>query len=157
MAVQLNRWLASGLAKPRFFSMGLMPAIWLVFAAFTDQLGANPAEALVRATGDWTLRTLCVLLAVTPLRVMAGLSSLARLRRMAGLFVYFYAVLHLLAYSGFDMGFDLGDIANDIVKRPFILVGFCAIVLLSPLAATSFNRAIKAMGARRWHLLHRFV
>jgi sulfoxide reductase heme-binding subunit YedZ len=157
MAVQLNRWLASGLAKPIFFSMGLMPAIWLVFAAFTDQLGANPAEALVRATGDWTLRTLCVLLAVTPLRVMAGLSSLARLRRMAGLFVYFYAVLHLLAYSGFDMGFDLGDIANDIVKRPFILVGFCAIVLLSPLAATSFNRAIKAMGARRWQLLHRFV
>ena len=157
MAVQLNRWLTSGLAKPIFFGLGLMPAVWLVFAAFTDQLGANPAEALVRATGDWTLRMLCVLLAVTPLRVMAGLSSLARLRRMVGLFVYFYALLHLLAYSGFDMGFDLGDIANDIVKRPFILVGFSAIVLLSPLAATSFNRAIKAMGGRRWQILHRLV
>jgi sulfoxide reductase heme-binding subunit YedZ len=157
MAVQLNRWLAGGLAKPIFLGLGLMPAVWLVFAAFTDQLGANPTEALVRATGDWTLRMLCVLLAVTPLRVMAGLSSLARLRRMVGLFVYFYAVLHLLAYSGFDMGFDLGDIANDIVKRPFILVGFSAIVLLSPLAATSFNRAIKALGAKRWQMLHRLV
>ena len=157
VAVLLNRWLASGPAKPIFFAVGLMPAVWLVFAAFADQLGANPAEALVRATGDWTLRMLCVLLAVTPLRVMAGLSSLARLRRMVGLFVYFYAVLHLLAYSGFDMGFDLGDIANDIVKRPFILVGFSAVVLLSPLAATSFNRAIKAMGAKRWQMLHRLV
>jgi sulfoxide reductase heme-binding subunit YedZ len=128
-----------------------------VFAALSDQLGANPAEALVRATGDWTLRALCLVLAITPVRTALGVSALARMRRMAGLFVYFYVTLHLLAYSWFDMGFELADIAKDIAKRPFILVGFCAFVLLTPLALTSFNRAIKALGAKRWQLLHRLV
>jgi sulfoxide reductase heme-binding subunit YedZ len=98
-----------------------------------------------------------MVLAVTPLRVVAGLPALARFRRMVGLFVYFYVVLHLLSYSWFDMGFDLGDIVKDIIKRPFILVGFAAFVLLTPLAATSFNRAIKALGAERWQALHRLV
>jgi sulfoxide reductase heme-binding subunit YedZ len=129
----------------------------LIYAAATDQLGANPAEALVRSTGDWTLRMLCVVLAVTPVRTVTGWSALARFRRMTGLFVYFYAVLHLLSYSWFDMGLDVGDIAKDIAKRPFILVGFTAIVLLTPLAATSFNRAIRALGAARWQRLHRLV
>jgi sulfoxide reductase heme-binding subunit YedZ len=128
-----------------------------VLAAFTDQLGANPAEALVRATGDWTLRMLCIVLAVTPVRVAAGITALAKYRRMSGLYVYFYAVLHLLSYSGFDMGFDVADIAKDIAKRPFILVGFTSVVLLTPLAATSFNRAIRTLGAKRWQLLHRLV
>jgi len=100
---------------------------------------------------------LCVVLAITPLRVMAGLPTLAKFRRMAGLFMYFYAVLHLLAYSWFDMGFDLADIAKDIAKRPFILVGFTAVVLLTPLALTSFNRAIRALGGRTWQMLHRLV
>jgi sulfoxide reductase heme-binding subunit YedZ len=122
-----------------------------------DQLGANPAEALVRATGDWTLRMLCVVLAVTPLRVLTGASALARFRRMLGLFTYFYALLHLLSYSGFDMAFDLADISRDILKRPFILVGFTAFVLLTSLALTSFNRVIKALGARNWQRLHRAV
>ncbi|HMA08262.1 MAG TPA: protein-methionine-sulfoxide reductase heme-binding subunit MsrQ, partial [Ramlibacter sp.] len=135
----------------------VLPFAWLVYGAATNQLGANPAEYLERALGDWTLRFLCLTLAVTPLRVIAGVPALARFRRMLGLFVYFYVVLHLLAYSWFDMGFDIADIAKDIAKRPFILVGFSAFVLLTPLAATSFNRAVKALGARRWQALHRLV
>jgi len=139
------------------FLFCLLPFAWLVYGAFTNGLGANPAEYLIRATGDWTLRFICIVLAVTPLRSIANLPALARFRRMLGLFVYFYVVLHLLSYSGFDMGFDVGDIAHDIAKRPFILVGFLAFVLLTPLAATSFNRAIKAMGAKRWQMLHKLV
>lgn len=157
MHTVLNRWLSRGWVKPGLFVLCLLPAVWLVLGAATDRLGANPAEALLRATGDWTLRALCLLLCITPLRVIGGLPALARLRRMLGLFVYFYAVLHLLAYSGFDRGFDLADIAKDIAKRPFILVGFSAFVLLTPLAATSFNRAIKAIGAKRWQALHSLV
>jgi DMSO/TMAO reductase YedYZ heme-binding membrane subunit len=124
--------------------------------AFTDTLGANPAEALIRSTGDWTLRLLCLVLAVTPLRAWTGTPALARFRRMLGLFVYFYVVLHLLSYGWFDMGFDLADIMRDIIKRPFILVGFRALLLLTPLALTSFNRAIRRW-ARRWQRLHRLV
>jgi sulfoxide reductase heme-binding subunit YedZ len=144
-------------AKPVLFVLCLLPFAWLFYGAWTNQLGANPAEYLIRATGDWTLRFLCITLAVTPLRVLAGLPPLGRFRRMLGLFTYFYVVLHLLSYSWFDMGFDVPDIAKDIVKRPFILVGFAAFLLLTPLAATSFNRAIKAMGAKRWQTLHKLV
>jgi len=144
-------------AKPLAFLLALLPFSWLLHGAITNQLGANPAEYLSRATGDWTLRFLCITLAVTPLRVVAGIPALARFRRMLGLFVYFYAVLHFLAYSWFDMGFDPADIARDIPKRPFILVGFSAFLLLTPLAATSFNRAVKALGAARWQALHKLV
>ena len=144
-------------AKPLVFMLCLLPFAWLVYGAFNDGLGANPAEYLIRATGDWTLRFVCIALAVTPLRVMTGMPALARFRRMLGLFAYFYVVVHLLSYSGFDMNFDLADIARDIAKRPFILVGFSGFVLLTPLAATSFNRAIKALGARRWQALHKLV
>jgi sulfoxide reductase heme-binding subunit YedZ len=144
-------------AKPALFLVCLLPFAWLAYGAIADQLGANPAEALIRATGDWTLRFLCITLAVTPLRVLSGVAPLARFRRLLGLFTYFYVVLHLLSYSWFDMGFDVGEIANDIAKRPFILVGFLGFVLLSALAATSFNRAIKALGAKRWQLLHKLV
>ena len=144
-------------AKPVIFFMCLLPFTWLVYRAFANQLGANPAEALIRATGDWTLRFLCIVLAVTPLRTITNTPALARFRRMLGLFVYFYVVVHLLSYSWFDMGFDVPDIAKDIAKRPFILVGFSAFVLLTPLAATSFNAAIKALGAKRWQLLHKLV
>lgn len=153
----MNRFLLSPLAKPLLLAVCLLPCAFLVYAAASDQLGANPAEALVRSTGDWTLRFLCLVLAVTPLRIQAGLPSLARFRRMLGLFVYFYVLLHLLCYSWFDMGFELQDIARDITKRPFILVGFAAFVLLTPLAATSFNRAIRWLGAPRWRVLHRLV
>jgi methionine sulfoxide reductase heme-binding subunit len=144
-------------AKPTLFAICLLPFAWLFYSALTNQLGANPQEALIRATGDWTLRFLCIVLSVTPLRTIAGLPALARFRRMLGLFVYFYVVVHLLSYSWFDMGFDVADIAKDIAKRPFILVGFSGFVLLTPLAATSFNAAIKALGAKRWQLLHKLV
>jgi sulfoxide reductase heme-binding subunit YedZ len=157
MRAALNRWFSGPWAKPLWFLLSSLPAVWLVFAALTDQLGANPAEALVRSTGDWTLRALCLVLTITPLRTIFSVAALARLRRMAGLFVYFYVVLHLLAYGWFDMGFDVAEIAKDIAKRPFILVGFSAFVLLTPLALTSFNRAIKALGAKRWQALHRLV
>lgn len=144
-------------AKPLLFVAGLLPFAWLVYGAFADRLGANPAEYLIRATGDWTLRFLCLTLAVTPLRVLARLPPLARFRRMLGLFTYFYVVLHFLGFAWLDMGFDPGAIAKDIAKRPFILVGFTAFVLLTPLAATSFNRAIRALGPKRWQALHRLV
>ena len=145
------------LAKPLVFVLALLPFGYLLWATVFDHLGANPAEALVRSTGDWTLRMLCVVLSVTPLRVLTGNPALARFRRMLGLFVYFYVVLHLLSYSGFDMAFDVADIAKDIAKRPFILVGFAAFVLLTSLALTSFNRAIKALGAKNWQRLHQAV
>jgi sulfoxide reductase heme-binding subunit YedZ len=137
--------------------VGLMPLAWLVLQTVQDQLGANPAEALIRATGDWTLRGLCVVLAVTPLRNLLGWPELARFRRMLGLLVFAYASLHLLSYAWFDMGFDLADTLQDIVKRPFIWLGFSAFVILLALAATSFNRAVRWLGGRRWQWLHRGV
>ncbi len=155
--MQAARVLLHPAAKPVLFVLALLPFCWLMYGAFANQLGANPAEYLVRATGDWTLRFLCLVLAVTPLRVISRTPALARFRRMLGLFVYFYAVLHLLCYSGFDMAFDLADIGRDIAKRPFILVGFTAFLLLTPLAATSFNRAIRSLGAVRWKALHKAV
>ena len=155
--VRLKSLLLHRFAKPVAFVLALLPFCWLVYAAVTNQLGANPAEALIRSTGDWTLRFLCLVLTVTPLRVITSTPALARFRRMLGLFMYFYAVVHLLSYSWFDMGFDVPDIVKDIIKRPFILVGFAAIVLLTPLALTSFNRAIKTLGARRWQTLHKLV
>lgn len=144
-------------AKPLLFTLCLLPFVWLFYAAAANQLGANPAEALIRSTGDWTLRFLCLVLAVTPVRLWSKQPALARFRRMIGLFVFFYAVLHFLAYAWLDMGLDLATIARDIPKRPFALVGFLALLLLVPLAATSFNRAIKALGAARWQALHRLV
>ena len=153
----MRQFLLKPAAKPLVFLLCLIPFAWLVFRVFTQDLGANPQEALIRATGDWTLRFLCIVLAVTPLRTITKTPQLARFRRMCGLFVYFYVVIHLLSYSWFDMGFDVADIAKDIYKRPFILVGFSAFVLLTPLALTSFNRAIKTLGAKRWQLLHKLV
>jgi len=152
-----QRLLLHPAAKPLVFVVCLLPFAWLFYGALANQLGANPAEAMIRALGDWTLRFICIVLAVTPLRVISNTPALARFRRMLGLFAYFYVVMHLLSYSWFDMGFDVGDIIADIIKRPFILVGFLAFLLLTPLAATSFNAAIKAMGAKRWQWLHKLV
>lgn len=148
----LHRW-----AKPMVFALALWPFCWLLLAASTNQLGANPAQALSRATGDWTLRFLCLVLAVTPLRIITATAALARFRRMLGLFVYFYAVLHLLSYAWFDMGFGVMAITKDLAKRPFILVGFSTFVLLTALAVTSFNRAIKVLGGKRWRVLHKLI
>ena len=153
----LRSLLGQSQAKPFIFVLCTLPFFYLVWGASNDALGANPAEYLIRATGDWTLRFLCITLAVTPLRVATAIPELLRMRRMLGLFVYFYVSIHLLCYGWLDMGFEWIDIAADIAKRPFILVGFTAFVLLTPLAATSFNRAIRWLGAKRWQLLHRAV
>jgi len=144
-------------AKPALFVLALLPFTLLVLGVVQHTLGANPAEALIRSLGDWTLRFLCLTLAVTPLRQWTGLSALARFRRMLGLFTAFYAALHFCAYAVFDMGLVWSDIVRDVAKRPFILVGTSAFLLLLPLAATSFNRAIRALGAQRWQRLHRAV
>ena len=151
-----NQWIR-WVAKPGAFAASLAPAAWLLWAAANGQLSANPLADLTNETGVWTLRFLCITLAVTPLRVWTGQPALARFRRMLGLFAFFYVVLHFLSYSWLDMGFELQAIVKDIPKRPFALVGFTAFMLMIPLAATSFNRAIKALGARRWQLLHRSV
>jgi sulfoxide reductase heme-binding subunit YedZ len=153
----MRQLLLKPVAKPLVFLLCLLPFAWLAYNVIINNLGANPQEALIRATGDWTLRFLCIVLVVTPLRTISKTPQLARFRRMLGLFVYFYVVIHLLSYSWFDMGFDVTDIAKDIYKRPFILVGFAAFVLLTPLALTSFNRAIKTLGAKRWQMLHKLV
>ena len=153
----LKKLLMHRAAKPVVFALALLPFAWLVYAAAFDALGANPAEALVRSLGVWTLRSLCLVLAITPLRVLTGTPALARFRRMLGLFVFFYAALHMLAYAWFDMGLDWGGMVRDIAKRPFILVGFVALLLLTALAATSFNRAIKWLGGARWRALHQAV
>jgi len=145
------------LARPLVFALSVMPFVWLSLQAATDGLGANPQEALIRSSGDWALRFVCITLAITPLRVMSGLSAVARWRRMLGLFAFFYACVHLLSYAVFDMGLDGPDIVRDIIKRPFILVGTLTFLLLLPLAATSFNRAVRWLGAQRWQRLHRLV
>jgi sulfoxide reductase heme-binding subunit YedZ len=156
-AATVNAWLLQPAAKPVLFVLLLLPLAWLVWGAVAGTLGANPAEALIRSTGDWTLRALCLTLVVTPLRTLTGWHALARMRRMVGLFTFFYGVLHFLCFAWLDQGFDVAAILRDIAKRPFILVGSLGLLLMLPLAATSFNRAIKALGAARWQALHRLV
>ena len=155
--IAMNKLLLHPAAKPALFALALLPFANLLWGAVANTLGANPAEALIRGTGDWVLRFLCITLAVTPLREWTGWSGLARMRRMFGLFAYFYGVTHFLSYAWLDMSLDWADIVKDIPKRPFVLVGTLAMLLMTPLAATSFNRAIKAMGAKRWKTLHKLV
>ena len=153
----MRAWLRTRTAWWALLAIGLLPLVWLLGRTLTDQLGANPAETLIRASGDWTLRGLCLTLAITPLRVLLGWPELLRFRRLLGLLTFGYASVHLLCYAGFDMGLDWADIVNDIPKRPFVLVGTLAFALLLPLAATSWNGAIRRLGARRWQALHRCV
>jgi sulfoxide reductase heme-binding subunit YedZ len=153
----MRAWLRTRPAWWALLALGLIPLAWLVWRTASDQLGANPAETLIRATGDWTLRGLCLALAVTPLRVVLGWPELARFRRLLGLLTFGYASLHLVCYAWFDMGLDWPDIVHDIPKRPFVLVGSLAFVLLTLMAATSWNGAIRRLGAQRWQALHRSV
>lgn len=145
------------LLKASLFLLALVPFLRLVVATFTDGLGANPVEFITRNTGDWTLYLLCITLAVTPLRRFTNWIWLVKLRRMAGLYAFFYATLHFTTFLWFDHGFDIGEMWKDVVKRPFITVGFIAFVLLLPLAATSTNAMIKRVGAKNWQRLHRLV
>jgi len=143
--------------KASLFAIALLPFLRLVVATFTDQLGANPVEFITRNTGDWTLYLLCIALAVTPMRKLSGWTWLAKLRRMVGLFVFFYALLHFITFLWFDHGFDAIAMLADVIKRPFITVGFVAFLLLVAMAATSTNAIIKRMGAKNWQRLHRSV
>jgi sulfoxide reductase heme-binding subunit YedZ len=135
----------------------LLPAGNLMLAWQHDTLGANPIESLTHATGDWTLRLLLITLSITPLRHLTGWHWLVRLRRMLGLFTFAYASAHFLIYLWLDQFFDWHSIAADIMKRPFVTVGFAAFVLLIPLAATSTHGAMRRLGGRRWQALHRSI
>ncbi len=143
--------------KAVVFVLALLPLARLVAGFFLDRLGANPIELITRSTGTWTLSFLLITLSVSPLRELSGWNWLLRLRRMLGLFAFFYACLHFTTYIWFDQFFDWGAIWKDILKRRFIWIGFGAFLMLIPLAATSFNAAIRALGARAWQRLHRLV
>ncbi len=142
--------------KPIVFVICLTPLAMLVWDGFQDALGANPIEKITHRTGDWSLRFLLITLTVTPLRKIFGWKQLLRLRRMLGLFTFFYACIHFWISIVFDHFFDINEIAKDIVKRPYVTVGFSAFLLLIPLAATSTNRMMKKLG-RRWKQLHQLV
>lgn len=145
------------LIKAALFLACLLPFSRLVYAAFTGDFGPNPVEFVQRFTGTWTFNFLLLTLTVTPLRALTKAHWLTRLRRMLGLFTFFYACLHFGTFIGFDHAFDIDEIARDVIKRPFVTVGFAAFALLIPLAATSNAFAIRRLGGRRWQDLHRTV
>jgi sulfoxide reductase heme-binding subunit YedZ len=143
--------------KPLVFVACLAPLLWLGWRGYHQDLGANPIEFITHATGDWTIRFLCITLAVTPLRRLLGLPDLVRFRRMLGLFAFFYGVLHLLTWLWLDKFFDLHEMAADILKRRYITVGMLGFILMVPLAVTSTAGWIRRLGGRRWQSLHRLV
>ena len=143
--------------KAAVFVLALCPLARLAVGAFAGALGANPIEAITRSTGTWTLSFLLITLCVTPLRKLTGWNWLLRLRRMLGLYAFFYAVLHFITYVWLDQFFDLGAMVKDVVKRPFITAGFTSFLLLVPLAATSTSALVKKLGAKKWLALHRLV
>jgi sulfoxide reductase heme-binding subunit YedZ len=142
--------------KRAIFVLALAPLLRMVYLTVTDQL-VDPLEFITRGTGDWTLYFLCITLAVTPLRRLSGWNWLIKLRRMLGLYTFFYGLLHFTTFLWFDHFFDLGEMWKDVLKRPFITVGFIAFVLLIPLAITSTNGMIKRLGGKRWQWLHRLI
>ena len=152
-----NQWLLKPWGKPLLWAVAAVPALALLAGALTDGLGANPAQTLIQETGEWALRWLWLTLLVTPLREMAALPALLRYRRTLGVTAFVYAVLHLLSYAWLDKGWVVDDIVADVFKRNFILVGMLTFALMLPLALTSFNAAIRALGGRKWQLLHKLV
>ncbi|MCF6210871.1 MAG: sulfoxide reductase heme-binding subunit YedZ [Gammaproteobacteria bacterium] len=142
--------------KSTLFFACLLPLALLVWDGFHDALGANPIETITHRTGDWTLRFLLLTLAITPARRLLGWVWAVRLRRMLGLFAFFYACLHFLTYLVLDQFFDWGEIVKDIAKRPYITIGFSAFILLIPLAVTSTQAMMRRLG-RRWGQLHRLA
>jgi sulfoxide reductase heme-binding subunit YedZ len=143
--------------RAALFALALLPLARLVLLGVTGGLGANPVEFVTRSLGTWALVLLCVTLAVSPLRWLTGWAWLLRLRRMAGLFCFFYALLHVLTYAVLDHWLDWPALWADVVKRPFITAGFAAFVMLVPLALTSTHAMVRRLGARRWQALHRLV
>lgn len=145
------------IAKAMLFMAGLLPLARLVWLGVNDGLGANPIEFITHSTGTWTLVGLLTTLSITPLRKISGWSWLIRLRRMLGLFTFFYACLHFTTYIWLDQFFDMQTVVKDVIKRPFITVGFLAFVLLIPLAVTSTNAMMKRLGGKKWQTLHRLI
>jgi sulfoxide reductase heme-binding subunit YedZ len=143
--------------KTSVFIISLLPVSWLIYALFTHQLGANPIEAITRDLGDWAMRFLWLTLLITPLRWLTGWNQLMTIRRMLGLYVFFYAVLHVTMYLWLDQFFEWDEILKDIIKRPFITIGFFTFTALIPLVITSNNRMVKKLGGRRWKKLHRLT
>ncbi|ASU39463.1 sulfoxide reductase heme-binding subunit YedZ [Herbaspirillum sp. meg3] len=139
------------------FVLALLPLARLVLFVFLDKLGANPIEFITRNTGDWALYFLMITLAVTPLRRLTGWNWLVRLRRMLGLYAFFYVFLHFTIFFWLDHFFDFQEMWKDIVKRPFITVGVLAFALLIPLAITSTNAMVRRLGGKRWQWLHRLT
>ena len=152
----LSTVLKSAWAKPVLHLLCLVPLSALVWAAFSDGLGANPVEKLTHETGEWTLRLLLVTLALTPLRQWSGEGAWIRFRRMLGLYCYFYCCCHFLIWFIADHSLDVGAMFEDIVKRPYITLGFSAFLLLLPLALTSNQAMLRRLG-RRWKTLHKLV
>jgi methionine sulfoxide reductase heme-binding subunit len=144
-------------AKVALFLLCLVPAAHELWLGFHDGLGANPLEHIQHFTGDWTIWLLMITLSVTPLRKLLRWPALIRFRRMLGLFAFFYGCLHFTTYLWLDKFFDWGAIVKDIGKRPFITVGFLALVCLAPLAVTSTTGWIRRLGGRRWQMLHRLI
>jgi sulfoxide reductase heme-binding subunit YedZ len=144
-------------ARPLIHLACALPMLWLGTRAALDLLGANPVEAAIRFLGDWALRLLIVALAVTPIRLLSGWSAPVRYRRMLGLWAFAYVVLHVASYVILDQFFDWNAIGHDILKHKFITVGMAALILLTPLAATSTNAMIKRLGGPAWRRLHRAV
>jgi len=153
----MNHDIARRALKPVVFTLSCLPAAWLVYLAATNGLGANPIEKLIRYNGDWALRFLLIALAVTPVRILTGWTDVARVRRMLGLFAFFYVCLHISAYVGLDQFFNWRTIWADILKRVYITVGMAAFLTLIPLAVTSTSGMVKRLGARNWRRLHRVV
>jgi sulfoxide reductase heme-binding subunit YedZ len=144
-------WIKAGV-----FVLCLVPFARLVNGGFSNSLGANPIEAITRSTGWWTLFLLLATLSVTPLRKLSGAHWLLRLRRTLGLYAFFYACVHFITFVWFDHWFDFGEIVKDVVKRPFVTIGFAAFLLLWPLALTSTNAMVRRLG-RNWQRLHRLI
>jgi sulfoxide reductase heme-binding subunit YedZ len=142
--------------KAGLFLLACVPFVRLIIFAYLDQLGANPLEAITRNTGDWTLYMLCITLSITPLRRLSGWNWLLAMRRMLGLFTFFYASLHFLAFYWFDHFFDVQAMLIDVLKRPFIAMGFATFLLLLPLAVTSTNRMMRRL-VKRWKTLHQLI
>ena len=145
-----------GALKASVFALALAPVAKMAYLTVTQQL-VEPLEHITRGTGDWVLYFLCMTLAVTPLRKITGWNWLLKLRRELGLFAFFYAFLHFLTFLWFDHFFDVAAMWKDVLKRPFITVGFTAFVLLIPLAVTSTNAMIRRLGGKRWQWLHRLI
>lgn len=143
--------------KPFVFLLCLVPFFLLVWGALTNTLGANVIEAITHTTGDWILRFLLITLAITPLRQLTGWNWLIRFRRMTGLFAFFYSILHFTIYCLSIQAFNWTEIWTDIVKRPYITVGFLSFVFMIPLAITSTKKWVARLGGKRWQLLHRLI